>query len=281
MAGEYRTSFEFLETVGYTPDFARSRPYQSWSTEVIYVIENQSEYISLQHLIVMFMKDAEGQVQGPYIQKHWRQDWVYEKPTIMEYAGDNSWKHRQLSSAEREGRWAQSVFQVDDSPRYEATGKWQHFTNFSTWLSDTTWRPLPRRESSVRNDYQILEGTNRHTILPTGWVHEEENLKLVLDEHNNPSSDMPYLSKELGVNRYDRITGFDFSAGREYWSESSEFWSNVREVWGQLFLKSEEFSLLTEVNGIPLFVPLFQAADSEEVLTYSQIVEIITPYLTQ
>ena len=30
MAGGYRTSFDFLETVGFTPGFTPSRPYQSW-----------------------------------------------------------------------------------------------------------------------------------------------------------------------------------------------------------------------------------------------------------
>jgi hypothetical protein len=32
MAGGYRTSFDFLETVGFTAGFEPSRPYQSWGT---------------------------------------------------------------------------------------------------------------------------------------------------------------------------------------------------------------------------------------------------------
>src|SRR5688572_33391858 len=35
MAGAYRTTFDFLETVGFTPGFTPSRPYQSWGTEYI------------------------------------------------------------------------------------------------------------------------------------------------------------------------------------------------------------------------------------------------------
>src|SRR5688572_33408879 len=35
MAGDYRTTFDFLETVGFTPGFTPSRPYQSWGTEYI------------------------------------------------------------------------------------------------------------------------------------------------------------------------------------------------------------------------------------------------------
>jgi hypothetical protein len=70
---------------------------------------------------------------------------------------------------------------VDDSPRYAARGRWQHAAGVSTWISDETWRPLPRREFSVRKDYDVLVGTNRHTITPTGWVQEENNVKLALD----------------------------------------------------------------------------------------------------
>ena len=49
-------------------------------------------------------------------------------------------------------------------PIETAFGRWEHFGNVSTWLSSTTWRPLPRREFSVRKDYDVLVGTNRHTI---------------------------------------------------------------------------------------------------------------------
>ena len=30
----------------------------------------------------------------------------------------------------------------------------------------------------MRDDYQVLVGTNRHTITPDGWLQEENNLKL-------------------------------------------------------------------------------------------------------
>ena len=144
MAGPYRASFEFLETVGYTPDFERSRPYQSWGTEYVYVVEESEDFISLQHIMVMFAVGPQGDLMGPFVQKHWRQDWAFEKTDLLVYAGHDIWEQRNLDATEVAGTWAQSVFQVDDSPRYEAIGNWQHYPNFSTWLSDTAWRPLPR-----------------------------------------------------------------------------------------------------------------------------------------
>lgn len=261
MAGPYRTSFEFLETVGYTPDFERARPYQSWSTEYVYVVEGSEDFISLQHIIVMFVQGDEGEIQGPFVQKHWRQDWQYEKPAILEYVGNDTWRWRELDQEEIKGTWAQSVYQVDDSPRYESFGRWQHYANFSTWQSGATWRPLPRRESSVRDDYQVLEGRNRHTIVPDGWVHEEENYKVKLDADDNYAADQPYLAKELGVNRYERIVDFDFSAGDSYWQETGEYWRVVREVWEEYLEASGEPSFLSTVEGVPMFAPLFGGAE--------------------
>lgn len=262
MAGPYRTSFEFLETVGYTPDFERGRPYQSWSTEYVYVVEDQPDFISLQHIMVMFMVDeVSGEVQGPFVQKHWRQDWQYEKPELLVYTGNDTWEHRPQSAEERAGRWAQSVYQVDDSPRYEASGSWQHYPNFSTWISATTWRPLPRRESSVRDDYQVLEGTNRHTIIHNGWVHEEENYKLQLDDDGSRAEGQPYLAKELGVNRYQRIRDFDFSAGDAYWEQTAPFWADVRQVWSDYFAAQPQLHISKVVDGTPLFAALFEQAE--------------------
>ena len=43
----------------------------------------------------------------------------------------------------------------------------------SVWESKDTLRPLPRREFSVRSDYDVLWGTNRITVLPSGWVRKK------------------------------------------------------------------------------------------------------------
>jgi hypothetical protein len=262
MAGPYRTSFEFIETVGYTPGFERSRPYQSWGTEYIHVVEAREDFIQLQHIMVMFVAMADGGIVGPIVQKHWRQDWHYEKPQLLAFAGHDTWERVTADAAQVEGAWAQSVYQVDDSPRYEALGRWEHYADFSTWISNTTWRPLPRRESTVRDDYHVLEGTNRHTIIHNGWVHEEENYKVVLDGSGARAAERPYLAKELGVNRYERIKDFDWSAGDEYWTQTGPFWADVRAVWQEYFDAQPSLDIVEEANGVPLFAALFEQAET-------------------
>jgi hypothetical protein len=286
MAGPYRTSFDFLEVVGYTPDFTPDPPYQSWGTEYVYVVEDTENFISLQHIMVMVYEDKDGKVSEPFVQKHWRQDWQYQKRDILVFAGEDTFTHKKYGRSEVKGTWAQAVYQVDDSPRYEAIGKWEHKPNFSTWISNETWRPIPRRESSFRKDYDVLIGTNRHTITPTGWVQEEENYKTVLEAAGKPKQGSPYLSKELGVNRYERLKDFDFSAGDKYWELTGDYWRDVREVWEDIKSKHREFGMKESVDGLPLFMPFFSMA--QEVYESGQynskdgkqkIEKMLTPYI--
>ena len=261
MAGTYRASFDFLETVGYTPDFSPARPYQSWGTEHIYVVADRPDFISLQHIMVMRFRGEDGSVSEPMVMKHWRQDWRYEDRVINAYVGSHTWERRELPEAAVDGTWSQAVFQVDDSPRYESIGRWVHTGSFSAWESETTWRPLPRREFSVRDDYQVLAGTNRHTITPSGWVQEEDNLKLVLGADGEPRDELPYLAREAGLARYELLSDFDVSAGDTYWARTSAFWQVVREHWAQLLSEHEQLSLRPEVDGQRLFEVMFSYAE--------------------
>lgn len=266
MAGPYRASFDFIEVEGYTGDYSPARPYQSWGTEYVYVIEDRGSFISLQHVLVMEVVGEDGEILGPFVTKHWRQDWTYEDPEVLHYRGYGRWESVTLSEEDREGRWSQAVWQVDDSPRYEGIGKWRHEDGFSAWESEETTRPLPRREFSVRDDYQALVGTNVHTITPDGWTHRQDNLKAVLAEEDG--SVRHYIAREYGVNRYDRIRDFDFSPGDEYWARTGPFWEDVREVWEGIVANNREFTLLGEVDGEKMFQPLFEYAESIEAGDY-------------
>ena len=261
MPGTYRVSFDFLEVMGFRPGFVHDRPYQSWGTEYVYVVRNEPRFISLQHLLVMFLQQPGGAVAGPFVTKHWRQDWRYEDRELLTYRGHETWATERRTSAQAKGMWTQAVFQVDDSPRYEAAGRWEHLGNVSTWLSGRTWRPLPRREYSVRQDYDVLVGTNRITITPTGWVQEEENLKVVLDERGAPIRDAPALAQEIGLARYERLEGFDDSAARRYRERTEPFWNDVRAAWADVIAHHRRFTLRAAPDRGQLFVPLFEYAD--------------------
>ncbi len=287
MQGGYKVNFDFLETVGFSKDYMRDRPYQSWGTEYVYVIEDKPNFISLQHVMVMVFKQEDGTVSDPMVMKHWRQDWTYEDTSLFEYGHNNTWAKRTLGAKEVTGQWSQAVFQVDDSPRYESYGKWEHNASFSSWISQQTRRPLPRRESSVRQDYSVLEGYNRHTVTQHGWVQEEENWKLLLNELGNPDDTAPYLSKEQGLARYQPLKDFDFSAGNKYMRNTEPVWKAVRDEWRSLVDKNQTIKLKKKVDGQPMFMPLFGLADKyakgaiSKVEATEQAKSIILSYLTE
>lgn len=264
MAGGYRASFDFIETVGFVDSYEPEAPYQSWGTEYVYVVKDEPDFVSLQHVLVMFFEMEDGEVSDPIVVKHWRQDWQYQDTDLHVYVGHNTWQRREFSAEEVVGTWSQSVFQVDDSPRYQANGRWVHHGNYSSWESENTWRPLPRREYSVREDYHTLSGTNRHTITPTGWIHEEDNLKLVLDENGEPRQVDPYLAREAGFNRYERIVDHDFSAGDAYWDITAAFWEDVRSAWDTTFAEHETVVLHRKVDEQSMFMVMFGYAGELE-----------------
>ena len=251
MAGAYRVTFDFLEVVRFDPALKPDAPYQSWTTEYVFVAEDRPDFIALQHILLIRLAGKESE---PLVQRHWRQEWRYGAKELLAYEGENTWRLKPVQG----GGWTQSVLQVDDSPRYAARGRWEHGETNSSWLSDETWRPLPRREFSVRKDYQVLVGSNRHTITPLGWVQEENNLKMAL-------ADKRSIAREYGVARYDRIRDFDFEPARRYYAATEPFWGQVRAAWRELGERAGRFTLRAQPDQGNLFVPFFEyAAKLEE-----------------
>jgi len=220
MAGTYEVSFRFEETASFLPDYQIKQPYTASALEIIVVDEENSNRIVLQHLL---------QTEHGII-KHWRQDWLYENRILWEFQGNQTWKKRELSEEEAAGTWTQRVFQVDDSPRYEAIGRWHHQGGVSQWTSTPTSRPLPRREYTKRDDYDILRAVNRHTLTSSGWIHEQDNDKLV--SRTGPEY---ILAREWGLNSYVRTDATLGAEARQWWRDHRPFWLAVRKEWDSSF----------------------------------------------
>ena len=105
----------------------------------------------------------------------------------------------------------------------------------------------------------MLIGTNRHTVLANGWVQEEDNLKVRLGEEDLAIE--ATLAREAGVNRYERITDYDWSAGDEYWQRTGSFWRQVREAWARIYRDHDSFRLRKSVDGQALFMTMFEQAE--------------------
>jgi hypothetical protein len=239
MAGDYAVKFTFTETLTFDVDREPSPVDVTEAREHVLVVEDSPEFISLQHLLVV---EAEGQKM---IIKHWRQDWQYEPKMVTEYRGLGQWDRVKLKARDVKGAWSQTVFQVDDSPRYGGVGTWRHEGGLSFWEARETYRPLPRRETAQHKFYDVLVGTNRHTITPKGWAHEQDNYKLDLDEKGNR-----IIARETGLNTYDRISDYDFTPAKEYWDATAEFWTGVRARWNEVLTTQPSITLRNDGRSI-------------------------------
>ncbi len=249
MAGEFRVRFAFDETAALAPGYAPRAAQRSGATELVEVIADSGGKIVLQHILVMGKDHV--------VVKHWRQDWQYQPATVLRYRGNGHYANEPVAPADARGAWSQTVYEVDDAPRYAGVGRWTHATGEDSWQSERIWRPLPRREYTKRTDYQVLEVVNRHTLTPAGWVHEQDNTKLELQGDGRGRA----LAREHGINSYTRIDDYDFGAGRAYWSATAGYWKVVREEWERVRAAHAVFAISPEPNGEPRIEELFGLAD--------------------
>jgi hypothetical protein len=119
---------------------------------------------------------------------------------------------------------------------------------------------LPRREYTKRDDYQVLEVVNRHTLTPSGWIHEQDNTKLMLPA-GGPAKG---LAREHGLNVYTRTSDYDFQAGRAYWRRTAGYWAAVRTTWQTAIESLPAFFVLPEPDGKARIEALMALADARE-----------------
>jgi hypothetical protein len=189
--------------------------------------------------------------------KHWRQDWLYENTDAHSFYKDNTWKYQSKEADAVKGQWTQKVYQVDDGPRYEGSSTWVHVDGRSYW-ENTADAPLPRREFSKRSDYNVMVRRNRQEITANGWVHEQDNDKVMR------GVDDTVLAHEKGLNTYIETDEGKCQLAKDWWNEKQPYWNDVRTVWDELFAQKKTVQIEQKVDEKVLFMKLF--ALEEEVL---------------
>ncbi|MEM1175780.1 MAG: DUF6607 family protein [Pseudomonadota bacterium] len=268
MQGEYRVGFHFQETVALQAGYEYKDDKTTGAFEMVLVVEDSPSNIVLQHILVM---------PGGGVIKHWRQDWTYETEHHFEFAAHQTWDMIDVSEADRAGAWTQCVYEVSDAPRYCGVGTFNHEYGVSTWTSGRSWRPLPRREYTTRDDYNALNAENRHTITANGWTHEQDNTKTIRDGRETQET----LVREFGFNDYRNITGYDFSPGQQYWEKTQEYWASVREAWGRRLVPGNTLVLNTEVDGMAIITRTFAQAAKADTTSVEEEKTAIEALLTE
>ncbi len=247
MCGCYEVTFNFAETFKYSDaaDYKPSPTKIDRGLEWIELVEDMPNKLVLQHLLI---------VSDTIIIKHWRQDWEFENTRFYLFDKETSWKFKQLPKTQVKGQWTQRVFQVDDSPRYEGTSSWVHVDGRHYW-ENTADAPLPRREQTIRNDYNVLKRNNRQEITAFGWVHDQDNDKIL----RNGGKDQ-LIAREKGHDVYTRVEDSKCKAAQKYWAENKALWKNVRDKWATVFARNKDLDLHRKVNKLSLYVYLFELA---------------------
>ena len=267
MCGCYEVTFNFAETFEYSGDstYIPSKVKHDKGLEWVQLVEDDKDKISMQHLLIV------GPPNNKMIVKHWRQDWEFENTDLYEYNYDNSWNYVSLPKSDVKGQWTQKVFQVDDSPRYEGSASWVHVDGKSYW-ENTTSAPLPRREYTKRSDYNVTIRRNRHEIVDNGWIHDQDNDKVIREEGK---ADV-VLAQEKGFNTYVKVEDSKCKAAQDYWKENEAKWAIVRAKWSEVFARHTNLSLEEKVDNKGLFKYLF---DEENYKTAEEINPLIESFV--
>jgi hypothetical protein len=248
MCGCYEVSFDFAETFEYSKDtaYVPSAVKHDKGLEWVDLVEDGKDKIVMQHLLIV------GRPDSPHVIKHWRQDWLYENQDLYTYDVDNKWNYVHLPKSEVKGQWTQKVFQVDDSPRYEGSATWVHVDGKSYW-ENTADAPLPRREYTKRHDYNVTVRTNRHAITKEGWIHDQDNDKIIRKE----GQEDVLLAQEKGLNTYKKVSDSRCIAAQEWWKENEGSWALVRAKWNKVYSRDHDLQLNAKVENKPLYKYLF------------------------
>ncbi len=267
LCGCYDVEFNFTETFSYSEDstYLKSKTKKAGAIEWIQLLEDSPSKISLQHILVM------GDSSNHFIMKHWRQDWVYENTNFMMFDQDNKWNYIEKSASEIVGQWTQKVFQVDDSPRYEGSGTWVHVDGKSYW-ENSTFAPLPRREATTRSDYNVTLRRNRHEITPEGWIHDQDNDKIIREK----GKEDVVLAQEKGYNTYIKTDDSKCVYGMDWWMGNKEKWAKIRNVWEDLYTSKKNLSLHSKVDGVRMYKTFF---DMDVGIKTSKIENALRPYI--
>jgi hypothetical protein len=266
MCGCFEVTYNFAETFNYTKDstYRPSKMKVTKSLEWAGLVEDENNKVTIQHILQV------GNPASPMIVKHWRQDWLYQNTAFYMYNGANNWVFEQKEKKNVRKQWTQKVYQVDDSPRYEGSGTWVHVDGKSYW-ENTTTAPLPRREYTKRSDYNITLRGNRHEITNSGWVHDQDNRKILRKQ----GKEDVIIANEKGYNTYKKVPEARCKVAKEWWVANNSKWEMVRNKWEEVYARNTNLKLATKVDNKPLYKHLF----AEKVVEKEEMDAIIESFV--
>jgi hypothetical protein len=235
LCGCFEVDFKYAETFSPDPNYKyHEREETGGTAELALPIEVSDRKVVIQHLLI---------VGTNTIVKHWREEWTYENPVIWKYKGDRTWVKEKVPVDQVKGKWTQTVWEVADEPRYQGYSQFVNLDGKIIW-QNTTDAPLPRREYSVRNDYNILRRTNRINLSDSGYLHEQDNQKIIRENGKDK-----LLVEEKGHNTYKRINEKECEVAKAYWEKNKNYWGKVRSIWADYISTRDTITLKNKIDN--------------------------------
>jgi hypothetical protein len=233
LCGCFSVNFKYAETFSPDPKYKYHDREEMNATELALPIETTDNKVVIQHLLV---------ISDSMVIKHWREEWEYESPVLYSFAGNKEWKKNTLKPADVKGKWTQTIWEVNDEPRYQGISAWVN-NNGKTYWESTVDAPLPRREYTMRSDYNILKRGNRLLLTDKGYTHIQDNEKIQRTDGKEQ-----LIAEEKGYNTYMKMNDSECAVAKEWWKKNEAFWKVVRREWDQKIEGAETIHVKSKVE---------------------------------
>ena len=235
MTGAYRVSFHFEETFACVPDYVPTPAYDESAVELVRVVEDRGDFISLQHLLVVDYESGD-----PMVVKHWRQDWTYEDTELVLFRGRDAWERVSVPSEQAAGTWTQAVYQVGDSPRYEGRGRWRHSRlELDLGVGRDLASAAPAREAARGLPARSPRATSIRSRQRAGPTRST-----TANSCSPPTAPLcEVLVHEEGFNTYRPDPELALEIAEAYWDGTQAFWADVRAVWDEVLSSDSAFRI--------------------------------------
>ena len=122
---------------------------------------------------------------------------------------------------------------------------------------------LPRREYTKRSDYNITLRRNKHLIVEEGWIHDQDNDKIIREKRKDD-----FVTPRKGSTPIQELM-MNVVKVQYWWEENKTFWALVRASWANIYGKNKDLKLDEKVDGKRLYEILFSmptTTDKETIL---------------
>jgi hypothetical protein len=97
-----------------------------------------------------------------------------------------------------------------------------------------------------------LRRGNRHLLTDYGWLHEQDNTKILRSTEGDK-----IIAMEKGLNKYKRVDDSKCAPAIKWWSNTRAYWIDVREVWDEIFAEGEDLNFEKKIDNVLLWERLF------------------------